>query len=212
MKKQTFVLVVSTLSFMLGQATVSDATPFSVTFDTSSISGGTYSLVFDLINGDGVSNNTVTLSSFAFGGGGPSGNPTLTGGSAGTLSTTVTLTDSVFLNEFMQDFTTGSVLSFTMDVLTNFGGGTPDSFSMSLLDSSGIPISTSDPLGTDVFLALDMTPSSSIQSFSSTSPQYPIPVPQIVANVPEPRTLFLFITGLFGLGYFGRKKMGNQWG
>jgi len=209
MKKINFSLVTLTLIGNLGYATVSNASLYSITFDTSSISGGTFSLVLDHFNGDGVLNNSVTVSNFAFGGGSPSGSPTLSGGAAGDLTTIVTLSDTLFFNEFIQNFISGSVLSFDLEATSNFSGGTPDSFTLALLDGTGNPISTSDPLGSDILIALDMDSSSSIQGFSSTNPDYPLPTPQISENIPAipvPPAAFLFGSGLLGL-WSARKKL-----
>ena len=208
MKKQSLILMASALGLLLGHATPSNAAAVNVTLDTSSISGGAYTLVFDLINGDGVTNNSVSLGGFSFGGGTSAGSPTFIGGASGTLASTVTLSDSSFYNEFSENFTAGSVLKFSLDALANFAGGTPDSFSMYLLDSGGTPLSSLDPLGADQFLSLDLSPSSTILSYAGADPQNPLPSPVITANeVPEPRMLLLLIAGLFGLGYLENRKL-----
>ena len=54
---------------LFGQAAM-----FNVSMDTSSIGGGSYYVVYDLINGDGVSDNQVTLGNFT-GFGSPLTNP-----------------------------------------------------------------------------------------------------------------------------------------
>jgi len=63
-----------------------------------------FSLDFQLTDGSGTgdANNTVILSDFGFGGGTAVGNPNLTGGATGDLASTVTLTDTAFLNDFFQ--------------------------------------------------------------------------------------------------------------
>jgi len=115
---------------LLGQASM-----FNVSMNTSSIGGGSFSVVFDLIDGDGVSNNQITLGNF-MGFGNPLTSPNYVGGTAGDLSSTVLLSDNLFLNEFVQGFTAGNMLNFTINLTNNFIGGTPDSFIFLLLDLS----------------------------------------------------------------------------
>jgi hypothetical protein len=61
---------------------------------------GPFFLDFQLNDGGGAVNNTVTLNHFNFGDGSASGNPTLTEDASGDLSGTLTLTDSAFWSEF----------------------------------------------------------------------------------------------------------------
>jgi hypothetical protein len=206
MRKKHFIIQV--VGIMLGiwwglGTSVSHAIPISVSLHTSPISGGSFSIVLDLIDGDATSNTSVTISSFMFGGGSPSGSPILIGGASGSLSAAVTLTDTSFFNEFVEGFTAGSMLSFILDISTNFAGGTPDSFAFLLLDSNGDPVPTDDPLGTDALLAVDLVSPLVIQTFSS--PQFDIPAPD-VQRIPEPATLILFSAGLAGLVGYGYGK------
>src|SRR5579859_8130563 len=89
------------------------STMFAVTLDTSPLIGhpaGPFSLNFQFTDGQGTgdANNTVTLSSFAFGGGSAAGGPSLTGGASGSLGSGVVLTDSAFFNAFTEGFTPGT--------------------------------------------------------------------------------------------------------
>ena len=69
----------------------------------------------------------------------------MTGGASGDLGTSVTLTDSDFLNEFTQDFTPGSLLEYDVNLTTNVDTGfTPDAFSFALFQN-GVEIPTTDP-------------------------------------------------------------------
>lgn len=176
---------------------------YDVTLDTSSISGGTYSVAYDLSDGDGAINNTVTLNNFMFGGGGISSTPNLTGGASGNMSSTVTLMDTVFFNSFDQAFTAGNLLSFTIDIPSNFSGsGFADNFSIYLVDSSTFPITTNDPFGTNAFLTVDLSAPLNIQTFSSTDSNQPVPAPvvtAVVATVPTPGVLWLLVLGLAGM-------------
>ncbi len=96
----------------------------TVTVDTSSLvgnAGGPFSLDFQLIDGSGIGdgNNSALLTNFNFGGGAALGTPTWNdfGGSgvSGDLGSSVSLTDSDLpLDEFYQEFTPGSSLTFNM--------------------------------------------------------------------------------------------------
>jgi len=196
-----------TLALVLVPAT-SHAISFKVTVDTRPLAGQTtppapFSLEFQLNDGDGTVNNTVTLSNFNFGAGGSaSGSPATTGGASGNLASTVTLTDSSFFNEFIQGFTPSSTgpLSFLIDLTTNVEPTTPDAFSFAIFDSSktGLPTSFFD-----VFLQIDITNPLTITTYASdlaasppgcpTCPPIEIDAPVIS---PEPSTLFLFGFGV----------------
>lgn len=141
---------------------------YTVSLDTSQLAanyGGPFGLDFELIGSNG---NTVTFSNFSFGTGGSSGSsPFLTGGASGSLGTTVSLTDTTyFLNDFNQQFTPGSTLTFTLDStqVAPTPGGFPDNFSMAILygydtvngynpnnipPTGGTPVPTNDPSGND---------------------------------------------------------------
>src|ERR1051326_4363182 len=94
---------------------------YSVTVDTTSLMGhpaGPFTAAFVLTDGTGFGdgNNTVTLSNFSFGGGSPSGFPSALSGSAGSMATHVTLTDTLHPVFFLEQFTPGSNLSFTVQL------------------------------------------------------------------------------------------------
>jgi hypothetical protein len=168
--------------------------------DTSPISGGSFSVVFDLIDGDGVTNNQINLSNF-LGFGNPLTSPNYLGGAAGDLSSAVLLNDSIFLNEFVQGFMASNLLSFSVDLTTNFAGGNPDSFVFLLLDSGGNTIPTQDPLGTDAFLSIDIGPGAPVIQTYGTALGTGVNLgPPTVTSVPEPISLVLLVTGLVGLG------------
>ena len=87
-------------------------------YDTSPLMGspppGPFYIDFQLNDGRGIgdANNMVAIGNFQFDGGNPMGNPLPPiGGAMGDLSSSVTITDSSFLNEFTQQFNPGSDLS-----------------------------------------------------------------------------------------------------
>lgn len=163
------------LSFLLAAvpgflpSSPAEALPFDVQLDTGPLGGGSFSLVFDLIDGDAVANNTVALGNFQFGGGGATGSPTLTGGATGNLATTATLTDIAFFNEILQGFTPGTAFSFHVDTTSSFAGGTPDSLALFVVDNgTGLPVPTLDPLGADAFVTFDLRmPSPLVHAFGT---------------------------------------------
>ncbi|MFN0172994.1 MAG: PEP-CTERM sorting domain-containing protein [Bryobacteraceae bacterium] len=92
-------------------------------------------------------------------------------------------------------------LDFSIDLTSNDdGGGTPDRFTFSLLDSSGVPIPTLAPFG-DYFLGVDLGSSAPVfdswGSDTSRSPSSGNPIsisaPTITSEsaVPEPSTMCL---------------------
>jgi hypothetical protein len=91
-------------------------------------------------------NTTVTLSNFAFGGGGAPFEPASNGpGTSGDLTSSVTLTDSdPVSDDFSQEFMQGTQFNFQMNVTTT--GSDVDTFLFGIIDSSGNLIPTLDPL------------------------------------------------------------------
>ncbi len=147
---------------------------YSVSLNTSPLIGnpaGPFYVEFQLNDGSGTGdgNNTVELSNFQFGGSSAVGNPTtLTGGTTGSLTTGVVITDSSFFNEFIQQFSPGGILSFDLYLIPNLDSGpTPDQFSFAILDNQHLELPTES--FSIAFLTIDFTSPLSVQTFSSTS-------------------------------------------
>ena len=192
-----------------------------VTLDTSNLAnpantygaGGPYALDFALTDGGQLNNNTITISDIAYGSGGSAGGAgtiSTTGGASGSLASGVTLTDSGFFADFNQQFTPGALLSFTLDLTTNVdqGPGTsPDSFTFSILDSTGMPIPTSDASASS-FLTITLDgPSPTIQTYATVGVAPQVGPPQVAPPqvgpppgpaAPEPSSLVLALIGLAG--------------
>jgi len=174
---------------------------FDVTINTAALSGTAAQLAFDFIDGDGVANNTVTISAFAAPGA-TLGSPFATGGVSGTLPGPVTLTDTTFFNELLQPITLSNSLAFTLDVTTSFAGGVvPDALSLFILDSAGLSsrVGTTDPTGSDALIRIGLVGSPNevdATVFHATTPtgaEVPITLSSrgTTTPVPEPSTLAL---------------------
>jgi len=180
-----FVIWLTTL-----MAAVASADSFDVSLNTSSLTG-TQVLVFGYTDGDGVANNSATISNFNFGGGAPQGSPALIGaGASGSLSSSVVVTDQDFSSLFYQSFNVGSSLSFLLNVTDNFAGGTPDAFAMSICNTT-FTTCYSDDASTGSLLVLNvtgtpLTPASFILNGASDQ-NLPAPVVTVATtNVSEP--------------------------
>lgn len=171
--------LLAVLLFMSGL--VHADTLVTVTVDTSQLVGhpaGPFYLAFQLTDGSGVGNNSTmaVLSNFQFSGGSPSGSPALTGGASGDIGSSVSLTDSTFLNFFSQQFTPGNALTFSLSLTGNVeAGSTPDHFAFSILDQTLKPIPTKGGLFFDVFLAIDLDSTNpALQTFASDPQRLPL--------------------------------------
>jgi hypothetical protein len=197
------------LSLLVLMSTAAKADEFSVSLDTSSLSG-TQTLGFAFSDGgDAAGNNTAALSSFAFDGGSAVAGTedcTLRGaldgtGCTGNLGSEVTLSDSLDAF-FTQQFNPGSFLSFALTTTNNFAGGsTPDQLAMYVCDA-GVDTCYSNDSATAAMLTLDLTgvtlrPSSFTRNAASAQ-DLPAPVVTI-ASVPEPASLLLLAAGLVGV-------------
>ncbi len=178
------------------------ADSFNVSLDTSALSG-TQVLAFGFTDGDGVVDNSATMSAFNFGGGSAVGLPLYLGtGVSGDLTSGVAMDDSGFAALFAQQITVGSGLSFTLNISNIFAGGTPDALAMYLCDAA-LSSCYSNDSSSGAMLVLNLTggtlsPSSFILTGADDqgllAPVVTIPG----TSVPEPSSSLLLLIGLAG--------------
>ena len=186
---------------------------------------GPLSLAFELADGSGTGdgNNSVTLGNFNFGGGGASGSALTSGSVTGDLASSVTFTDATPFNIFIQGFTPGSSLTFTIDMTTNVdSGGIPDVFLMSLLDSTLSPIPTTATSAVfPIFIFNVDSANPSVQTFDVDVNQppaaggfifftAPLITLQAPPSVPEPASAALCGTVLVSLALYTRTRSRRQ--
>src|SRR5215469_6858950 len=107
----TFVVLVGLA--LLAAARASKADSFNVSLDTSSLTG-TQTLAFELTDGDGVVDNSITLTNFSLGGGSVAAPADYLGstGVSGDIASGVSMDDSsLSIAIFTQQFNPGSSLS-----------------------------------------------------------------------------------------------------
>lgn len=174
---------------------------YDVNINTTGLSGVFGNLAFDLINGDGANNNSVSITQ-------------LTTDGTGLVTTDFSISDVLFFNEVQRSLTFGTFLSFSFSATTNFAGGTPDSFSFFLLNSSGTLslVTTSDPTGADSLFGLDLdgTAAGLLTTSFATEPQGVSVTVAPAAPIPEPASLATWSLMAAGIGVFARRRRAKQ--
>lgn len=191
---------------VLALANPVSATPFLVTVDTSLLAGIDVDMAFDLVDG-GTPANTVTLSNFATDG--TVGGSSSTGAVSGSFPGVVTIGDTSFFNEYLQNVTLGTTFSFILSSTNQAedAGSFPDGFSLFVLDhATGLPIdATTDPTGAGALMLWSLG-AASPELYASDGMSIAIGPVQPPNGVPEPSTFPLMFIGLFailGLGTRG---------
>jgi hypothetical protein len=198
MKTIGFLLARVAIVAVFLSATPAYATPILVTVDTSALSGIVADLAFDLIDG-GPPGNTVTISGFTTNG--TLGASSSTGVVTGTFPGAVTLADTSFFSEYLQQVTLGNSFSFVFDTTGNAPGPTsfPDGFSFFILDhTTGLSlVTTSDPTGANALFLFNIGISALPEIYSSDSVR--VTAQAVTNGVPEPGSLALLATALVAL-------------
>jgi hypothetical protein len=161
-KRSPFLLCLIVCALWLVEAPVCRADRFHVTVDTSVLIGhsaGPFFIDFQLNDGRGVGdeNHTATIDNFSFAGGSTADTPLpAIGGVSGSLSTSLKITDSEFLNQFTQQFTPGGMLSFDVDLTTGLNTTSAAvGFSFAILDRTLAPLPTVGLADALVFVNVD---------------------------------------------------------
>ncbi len=112
------------------------------------------------------------------------------------------------VNEFIQDFTPGSTLSFTVNLSGAPTGLTPTSFSFTIDDDSGFPIPTTDPLTGEQLVTFSLNgaaPLITVTPFAGANdPEFGdysgVPLAQVtLIATPEPSSWAMLVVGCSAL-------------
>lgn len=209
--------------FLLSSASLSVwGMALNVSIDSTGLAGTSAFLAFDVIDGDGVIDNTVQINGFLADTTFDSSLALLTGDATGSLNTSVTLGDAGGFNELLQPIILGNTMQFQLQLSDLFESGAlvPDSFSFFILDEiTGLPLfPTTDLTGADALFAIDMNgQGGNLSVYAATGSSANWTVSPGRGTVPEPGTFPLLLIGFwaiarrFNVFRFGREAPCHAW-
>jgi len=174
------------------------------TLNTSSLisnPNAPFTLDFSFTDGSGIGdgNNAITLSKFALGTGSLTQSSISGGVTVNASPFSIALEDSSFFNDVQFTFVPDATFSFQLDATSNADSGTPDTFTLAILDRNLNNIPTTNPNNGIAFVEVDLpttNPTNGTQVILSgtveNSDDVSIPAP---TGTPEPPTFVPILVG-----------------